>query len=598
MAQNFLPCDRDQQFLLPPSPREWLPEDHLAWFVIDAVEAFDLAPFYADYRADGHGRPAHDPQMMVALLLYAYATGTRSSCAIERRLREDVAFRVIAAGQAPDHATIARFRHRHEAALCGLFSDVLALCQKAGLVRSGTLALDSTKLHANASERANTTYDELAREILDEAAATDAAEDELYGERRGDELPDGLRTWRERRDWLRKAKRELEAEQAARPHPGRSREARLAEAERRLAEQHALERHALEAEQEATAKRLAEHRERGHKPTGRRRIHPLVVPAQPTGRINVTDPDSRLVKTERGFIQGYSAQAAATEDQIIVMADVTIGGPDQGRLGPLAVSTVSELERVGASPPKVLLADAGYWHGAQIADLRRQGIDALVAPDRQAGQGPPAYRQRSPLAAELRARLETNAGARPLSPAPANHRADLRSDEGEPRHRPLLMPRTRCLPGRMAPHHRDAQPPEALAPRPAGRGLRPGAGSRTVSSAIYAATCASYVGHAAVYATASVERVFSFSPLARASDVAGNERVTDRMCWPGPQRLHTKCRSVRGFSAQLELLTSCVPVRRSDRFMPFGRCDVLGAAAGSPPMTARLHRGIAHGILA
>src|SRR4051794_24082097 len=110
MAPNFLPCDRDQQFLLPPSPRDWLPEDHLAWFVIEAVEAFDLAPFYADYGGDGHGRAAHDPQMMVALLLYAYATGTRSSRQIERR--EDMAFRVIAAGNLPDHATIARFRAR------------------------------------------------------------------------------------------------------------------------------------------------------------------------------------------------------------------------------------------------------------------------------------------------------------------------------------------------------------------------------------------------------------------------------------------------------------------------------------------------------
>src|SRR5437773_7920888 len=110
MAQNFLPYDRDQAFLLPPSPRDWLPEDHLAWFVIDAVEAFDLEPFYADYRRDGHGRAAHDPQMMVCLLLYAYATGTRSSRMIERHLQDDVAYRVIAAGQAPDHATIARFR--------------------------------------------------------------------------------------------------------------------------------------------------------------------------------------------------------------------------------------------------------------------------------------------------------------------------------------------------------------------------------------------------------------------------------------------------------------------------------------------------------
>jgi transposase len=411
MAQNFLPCDRDQEFLLPPSPREWLPEDHLAWFVIEAVEAFDLAPFYADYRADGHGRAAHDPQMMVCLLLYAYATGTRSSRAIERHLIDDVAFRVIAAGQAPDHATIARFRRRHEQALCGLFADVLCLCAKAGLVRSGTLALDSTKLHANASEQANMSYDEIAREILDEAAATDDAEDERYGERRGDEMPEGLRTWRERRDWLRGAKRELESEQAERPHPGRSRAERLAEAERRLAEQHALERHAVESEQAAVAKRLAEHQARGQKPKGRRRIHPLEIPDRPAGRVNVTDPDSRVVKTARGFIQGYSAQAAATEDQIIVMAEVTLGGPDQGLLAPLAERTLTELERAGIDPPAVLLADAGYWNGPQIESLRKAGIDALVAPDSQVKRGPPAHRPAAPLAAELRARLDSDGRA-------------------------------------------------------------------------------------------------------------------------------------------------------------------------------------------
>src|SRR3954451_15999538 len=357
MAQNFLPCDRDQEFLLPPSPRDWLPEDHLAWFVIEAVEAFDPGPFYADYRSDGHGRPAHDPQMMVALLLYAYALGTPSSRMIERHLIDAVAFRVIPAGQPPDHATIARFRCRHEDALCGLFSDVLALCQKAGLVRSGTLALDSTKLHANASDQANMNYEQIAREILDDAAATDAAEDELYGERRGDEMPEGLRTWRERRDWLRKAQRELESEQAERPPPGNSRAERLAEAERRLAEQHALERHAIEAEQAASAKRLAEHRERGQKPKGRRRIHPLAVPEQPPGRINVTDPDSRLVKTTRGFIQGYSAQAAATEDQIIVMADVTLGGPDPGLLAPLAERNAARARVRRGRAAAVLLAD-------------------------------------------------------------------------------------------------------------------------------------------------------------------------------------------------------------------------------------------------
>src|SRR5215211_1010782 len=176
MAQNFLACNREQELLLPPSVREWLPEDHLAWFVIDAVAEMDLAGFYAFYRADGHGRAAHDPAMMVALLLYVYAIGERSSRRIERRSIEDVAARVICANQRPDHTTIARFRQRHEAALAGLFGELLALCAEAGLVKVGVLAIDGTKVHANASERATRGYEAIAREILQDAAAVDAEE--------------------------------------------------------------------------------------------------------------------------------------------------------------------------------------------------------------------------------------------------------------------------------------------------------------------------------------------------------------------------------------------------------------------------------------
>src|SRR4051812_28519773 len=164
MAQNFLSCDREQELLLPPSLREWLPEDHLAWFVLDVVEAMDLAVFYAAYRADGHGRAAHDPAMMVGLLLYAYAVGERSSRGIERRCQEDIAFRVITANQAPDHATVARFRVRHEDALAGLFGQVLALCARAGAVSVGVIAVDGTKVRANAADRQNRTYEQLARE--------------------------------------------------------------------------------------------------------------------------------------------------------------------------------------------------------------------------------------------------------------------------------------------------------------------------------------------------------------------------------------------------------------------------------------------------
>ena len=154
MAQNFVACDREQELLLPPSLREWLPEGHLAWLVIDAVAAFDLSEFYAAYRIDGQGRPAHDPAMMVALLLYGYAIGERSSRRLERRCVEDVATRVICANQAPDHTTIARFRQRHASALAELFGDVLELCTEAGLLRVGVIAVDGTKLAANAAPQA------------------------------------------------------------------------------------------------------------------------------------------------------------------------------------------------------------------------------------------------------------------------------------------------------------------------------------------------------------------------------------------------------------------------------------------------------------
>src|SRR5829696_6530293 len=177
MGQRFVACDREQSFLMPPDVREWLPEGHLAWFVIDAVGEMDLWPFYAAYRVDGRSRPAYEPAMMVALLLYAYARGIRSSRMIERACVEDVAFRVVAAQQRPDHATVARFIERHESALAGLFGEVLLLCARSGLAKVGVIAIDGTKVHANASRDANLDYEQLAREIIDEAKAVDAAED-------------------------------------------------------------------------------------------------------------------------------------------------------------------------------------------------------------------------------------------------------------------------------------------------------------------------------------------------------------------------------------------------------------------------------------
>ena len=198
MAFNFLPCDRDQPYLLPPSLKDWLPEDHLAWFLLDVVDEIDLRPFYAVHREDGWGAPAFEPKMMLALLRYAYCTGERSSRRIERRCHQDIAFHVITANAAPDHSTIARFRQANEQALAACFTEVLRLCAAAGLIRVGVVSLDGTKVEANASLQANRSREAIEAEVqamLAEAAATDRAEDDLLGEEvRGDELPPGLAT--------------------------------------------------------------------------------------------------------------------------------------------------------------------------------------------------------------------------------------------------------------------------------------------------------------------------------------------------------------------------------------------------------------------
>src|SRR5918911_3654186 len=206
MGQNFLAADREQAFVLPPDVRDWLPEGHFAWFVLEAVARMDLGAFYAAYRHDGHGRAAFEPAMMVALLLYAYARGVRSARAIERACEEDVAFKMIAMMETPDHATIARFVARHEAALAELFGQVLRLCDEAGLVRPGVVAIDGTRMAGNASRESTRDFAQIAREILAEAKAIDEAEDELYGEARGDELPERLRTPEGRREFFRQAR--------------------------------------------------------------------------------------------------------------------------------------------------------------------------------------------------------------------------------------------------------------------------------------------------------------------------------------------------------------------------------------------------------
>lgn len=384
MAQNFLSCDRDQAMLLPPSVSEWLPEGHLARFVLDTVEQLDLGVFYGAYREDGRGRPAHDPAMMVALLLYNYAVGVRSSRAIERRCVEDVACRVIAANRTPDHVTISRFRARFGVALSELFFKVLALCRQAGMVRVGTVAIDSTKLAANASPAANRTYEGLKREaqrILDEAAQTDAREDALFGDRRGDELPEELAVAGTRAARVRQLLDEFEA---------RERELK-AERERALARQ---------AEKKArTGKSF-----RGGQ-VGRELRQEERKELYETKR-NLTDPDSGIVRHRGQLIQGYSVQTAVAEGQVILATAVIGVSPDHGQLEPTFEKAKNTIARLGIQDRiEAVLADSGYWNTEQIRTIQHAGVRVLVPPiDRN------AKRAVHPEVGQMRAELATEEG--------------------------------------------------------------------------------------------------------------------------------------------------------------------------------------------
>jgi len=333
---------------------------------------------------DGRSRAPYDPAMMVALLRYAYARGIRSSRVMERACDEDVAFRVLAAQQRPDHATIARFVERHQDAIAGLFGEVLTLCARSGLAKVGVIAVDGTKVHANASRNENLDYEQIAREILEEAKAVDVAEDELYGEARGDELPPELATEQGRRGWLREAKRRLEAARASNPQPvPRSRPKRLKEAKRRLEEELWTEVRANEAYEAYRARgRMKDGRPFGKPPT------PYTPPGTPDGRLNLTDPDSRVVKGLRGFIPGYNAQAVTNEHQVVLAAEVLSIAPDFGQLEPMLDAAQRELTAAGIDErPGVLLADAGYWHQQEMERIIDRGTAVLIPPDASKRKG-------------------------------------------------------------------------------------------------------------------------------------------------------------------------------------------------------------------
>jgi transposase len=344
MPQHFLPCNRDQLYLLPPSVLDWVKEDSLALFLLDVVEEFDLSAFYQSYREDGMGRAAFQPSMMVALLLYAYCVGERSSRRIEQLCEESLSFRVITANQQPDHSTIARFRREHSARLDSLFEKSLQLCAKAGLVQLGVVALDGTKLQGNTSISANRTRAGIEREMqqwitaeahrmLAEAETKDQEEDALYGpDRRGDELPADLQQRSSRLARLRQCKEQLE-EEAARQAAAR---------------------------QQLLDRRAAQEKAGGSKPRGRKPKTVAEAVRQDT-QANPTDPDSRLLKIRLGYLQGYNAQLLVNQGQVILAAHLTQERNDWHQLPVMLRQAEKNLIAAGITQPiGTLLADAGY----------------------------------------------------------------------------------------------------------------------------------------------------------------------------------------------------------------------------------------------
>ena len=350
MARNFLPYEERQNFLLPPSILEWVREDSLECFVSELIEQLEakgrLASFYENYRIDGWGRAAYHPRMLVKVLVYAYCKGITSSRKIAQALESEVAFRFLSANQQPDFRTVSDFRKDNLAKLQGLFVEVLRLCQAAGLAKMGRVALDGRKVAGNAALDQNRTKEALeaeAKRLLAEAERVDAEEDRKYGkDKRGDELPEELRDPRSRLQRIAAAY------------------ARLEEAERREKEE----------QEKKIEERAREEEETGKKKRGRKPKDPQEV-VNNDKKANITDPESRVLKTRRGWTQGYNAQAVADCDsQVIVAEDVTQEENDVKQLGPM----LDRCEEQAGRRPEEVLADAGYWShdNARLEDERTE----------------------------------------------------------------------------------------------------------------------------------------------------------------------------------------------------------------------------------
>ena len=405
MGQNFFPDTVNQTLLFPPSLHDWLPAGHLARFLVDVVSALELSSIYKSYEEkDGRGQAAYAPEMMIRLLLYGYATGVYSSRKIQRRTYEEVAFRYLSGDQHPDHATIAEFRKRHLDALSGLFTQALLLCAEAGLVKLGHVAIDGTKIKANASKhkamsykRMNETEARLKQEIdglLAGAEKIDAEEDAQLGkDRQGDELPDELQRRESRLKKIQEAKAALE--KAAREQ---------AEQERSETEQKLAER---EEEEQRT----------GRKKRGRKPKLPDPEQARPddTAQRNFVDPESRIMPdggNKGSFVQGYNAQIAVdSESQVIVAAEVTQETNDKKQLLPMIAQIVTNLDQ----KPEKISADTGYFSEANVTDESVKDVDLYVATDRDKhGSSEAASCEPPPLGASpeqtMRSKLRTESG--------------------------------------------------------------------------------------------------------------------------------------------------------------------------------------------
>lgn len=382
MSTSFRPYHPDQSLLLPPSPREWLPEDHLAFFVSDTVDALDLSAFYERYEGDGRRNQPFDPRMMVKLLVYGYATGTFSSRKIAAKLQEDVAFRVLSAGNCPAHRTIAEFRQRHLSEFESLFIQVVRMAGELGLIKLGTIAVDGSKVKANASKRKAMSYGRMVQEekrlkreiraILQRAQKTDVREDVEFGpDFRGDELPEELARRQSRLQQIQAAKKRLEARQE---------------------------------EADRASGRSPDDEDKPGKP-GPKFKRRFGRPPEHT-QDNFTDPDSRIMKDSKGFEQCYNAQIAVDADAQMIVATGVIQTPsDQPELLPM----IDKVQAITGQRPGRVLADAGYRSEKNLRELQERGIDGYVAIGRDNGK-PPTFRAEQAATLQMARKLRTKRG--------------------------------------------------------------------------------------------------------------------------------------------------------------------------------------------